>query len=171
MENRASRTCTGAGHHALRRGRHSDPGRIYLVTTVTRGRRPWFADFERGARAAACLADRRLWRDGRLLAWVLMPDHWHGLLELGTYDSLVTAVARAKSCAARTLRSTLPPHARLWGPAFHDHALRRDEHCVKAARYIVANPVRAGLVARVGLYPFWDACWLDHDGADAHTTE
>jgi putative transposase len=28
------------------------------------------------------------------------------------------------------------------------------------ARYIVANPLRAGLVAKVGDYALWDACWL-----------
>jgi hypothetical protein len=28
------------------------------------------------------------------------------------------------------------------------------------ARYIVANPLRAGLVSRVGHYPFWNAVWL-----------
>ncbi|MFV3290267.1 transposase, partial [Pseudomonas sp. NY11955] len=28
------------------------------------------------------------------------------------------------------------------------------------ARYIVANPIRAGLVSRVGDYPHWDAVWL-----------
>jgi hypothetical protein len=28
------------------------------------------------------------------------------------------------------------------------------------ARYIIANPIRAGLVERAGDYPLWDACWL-----------
>ena len=28
------------------------------------------------------------------------------------------------------------------------------------ARYIVANPLRAGLVEKIGDYPFWDAVWL-----------
>jgi hypothetical protein len=28
------------------------------------------------------------------------------------------------------------------------------------ARYIVANPVRAGLVRRVQDYPLWDALWV-----------
>jgi putative transposase len=28
------------------------------------------------------------------------------------------------------------------------------------ARYIVANPLRAGLVERLGDYPHWDAVWL-----------
>jgi hypothetical protein len=28
------------------------------------------------------------------------------------------------------------------------------------ARYIVANPLRAGLVKHLGDYPLWDAIWL-----------
>jgi hypothetical protein len=28
------------------------------------------------------------------------------------------------------------------------------------ARYVVANPLRAGLVKRLGDYPLWDAIWL-----------
>ena len=28
------------------------------------------------------------------------------------------------------------------------------------ARYIVANPLRAGLVTKIGDYPFWNAVWL-----------
>ena len=42
----------------------------------------------------------------------------------------------------------------------HDRALRRDEDLLAVARYIVANPLRAGLVRRVGDYPLWDAVWL-----------
>ena len=28
------------------------------------------------------------------------------------------------------------------------------------ARYIIANPLRAGLCERIGDYPLWDAAWL-----------
>ena len=28
------------------------------------------------------------------------------------------------------------------------------------ARYIIANPLRAGLVEHIGQYPLWDAIWL-----------
>ncbi len=31
---------------------------------------------------------------------------------------------------------------------------------IDVARYIIANPLRAGLVGRVGDYPLWDAVWL-----------
>ena len=32
---------------------------------------------------------------------------------------------------------------------FHDRALRRDEDTLSTARYIVANPLRAGLVKNI----------------------
>jgi len=48
----------------------------------------------------------------------------------------------------------------LWQRGFHDHALRRDEDIEDIARYIVANPLRAGLVRHIGDYPHWDAIWI-----------
>jgi hypothetical protein len=38
--------------------------------------------------------------------------------------------------------------------------LRKDEDLQTVARYIVANPLRAGLVEKIGDYPLWDAIWL-----------
>jgi len=48
----------------------------------------------------------------------------------------------------------------VWQRGFHDHAVRREEDLQALARYVVANPVRAGLVQRTGLYPHWDAIWV-----------
>jgi len=30
----------------------------------------------------------------------------------------------------------------------------------RVARYVVANPMRAGLVKQIGDYPLWDAIWV-----------
>jgi hypothetical protein len=43
---------------------------------------------------------------------------------------------------------------------FHDHALHRDEDLKNLGLYVVANPLRAGLVKSLGDYPHWDAIWL-----------
>lgn len=48
----------------------------------------------------------------------------------------------------------------LWQKGFHDHAIRKEENIQQLARYIVANPLRAGLVEKIGDYPLWDAIWL-----------
>ena len=58
---------------------------------------------------------------------------------------------------------------RFWQSGYHDHAVRSDEQLIATARYIVANPLRARLVRRIGDYPLWDAVWLE-DAAPADKT-
>ncbi|HEV8692754.1 MAG TPA: transposase [Lysobacter sp.] len=94
------------------------------------------------------------------MCWVLMPDHVHWLLQLGSRDALATVVSRLKAASARSVNSGLGRRGALWGPAFHDHALRSDEDVLRVARYIVANPIGAGMVRSVREYPFWNAVWL-----------
>jgi hypothetical protein len=42
----------------------------------------------------------------------------------------------------------------LWQRSYYDHILREDEDVVGVARYVLENPVRAGLVTEVIQYPF-----------------
>ncbi len=154
-------------HEALRKGRQSVAGQVYLVTFTTRDRQPHFVDWDIAAHAARLLSAPSRWQRSRLLAWVLMPDHWHGLIELGCHDDMGPCVGRVKGCSARRLRQSHAGLGAVWARAFHDRALRADEDLVAAARYLVMNPVRAGLVARLGDYPFWDAVWVGEARARA----
>jgi hypothetical protein len=43
---------------------------------------------------------------------------------------------------------------RLWQPGYHEHILRSDEVTEAVARYILENPIRAGLAESFGEYPF-----------------
>lgn len=148
------------GHSALRRGRVSLPGQAYHLTVATRKREPSFRDFHAASAVCRCFHNLVLLGDARLLAWVLMPDHAHWLLQLGDVENLSLVVNRLKSTSARAANAALGRSGPLWTPSFHDHALRGDEDLASVARYIVANPLRAGLVTRVGAYPFWNAVWL-----------
>jgi len=148
------------GHAALRKGRVSIEGQIYLVTTTTLERQPFFADFKAAQAAAQAFEDKAVLADASLLAWVLMPDHFHGLPQLGEQTSLQNPVNRLKSASARRANRAIGREGPLWDRAYHDHALRREEDLLETTRYIVANPVRAGLARCVGDYPFWDAIWL-----------
>ncbi len=147
-------------HHALRKGRVSVANGIYLVTATTLNRQKLFAGFAAGCAAARCFEDARLLGDARMMAWVLMPDHLHGLLQLGERDELSVVANRLKSASARHANRALHRTGGVWTKAFHDHALRSEEDLQSVARYVVANPVRAELVTRVGDYPFWNAVWL-----------
>lgn len=146
------------GKH-LRLGRYSETGRPYLITTVTHGRRPCFVNLI----AARLLIGemRRSDEEGltQTLAWVVMPDHLHWLFSLEE-SRLSTVMNQVKSATAVRVNRRLGRRGQLWQRGYHDHALRRDEDIVAVARYIVANPLRSGLVSRVGDYPHWDAAWL-----------
>ena len=83
-----------------------------------------------------------------------MPDHVHWLVQLNSGANLGEVVRRFKAKVSVVLGSPV------WQRGFHDRALRKGEDVVGVARYIVANPVRAGLARRVGDYPHWDAAWL-----------
>ncbi|MET0815806.1 MAG: transposase [Pseudoxanthomonas sp.] len=148
------------GHAALRRGRVSIVGQRYVVTFTTHGRRALFSNHALALDAAREIHDRRSWQKATLLAWVLMPDHWHGLIELGEGESLSELMRRFKANVSRRLRSQSQGLGPVWAKSFHDRALRRDEDEVAVARYIVLNPVRAGLARRAGDHPFWNAVWL-----------
>jgi putative transposase len=138
----------------LRKGRYSVSGVVYHVTTVTQDRVPLFSDLYRGRVVVRQL--KILQEEGRAdtLCFVVMPDHLHWLMALREGE-LSDAVRHLKGRTARLIRYPI------WQPNFHDHALRKNEDLRAIARYIVANPLRAGLVGRIADYSLWDAVWLD----------
>ncbi|MGH8372393.1 MAG: REP-associated tyrosine transposase [Gammaproteobacteria bacterium] len=146
----------------LRKGRVSEPGRAYMLTTVTYGRQPIFTDLYCGRELANAISyhDRTGWSE--TLAWVAMPDHVHWLLVLGEKGPLEKLMRSFKSYTARVLNVYLQRKgAQCWQSGYHDHAVRKDENLRQLARYIVTNPLRAGIVDEIGRYPFWDAAWLE----------
>ena len=155
------RAHTGNRPHGrdLRTGRWSETGRIYLITTVTDKRQPVFRDLwcARSLIHELREADALEWSS--TWAFVVMPDHLHWLVALGRAD-LSRLVLRVKSRSAIEINRLLGGSGRVWQKGFHDHALRQEEELRDVARYVVANPVRAGLVRSVRDYPHWDARWV-----------
>ena len=94
-----------------------------------------------------------------------MPDHWHGLVELGDGIDLSKLVQELKTNSARKLHLEHAGIGRVWAKAFHDRALRCGDDLVVAARYLVMNPVRAGLTRKIREYSFWHAIWLQETTA------
>lgn len=143
----------------LRAGRFSEAQRIYLLTATTESRGTLFSDFTVGRLVVAELKAAQQEGLVESLAWVLMPDHLHWLIAL-QHGSLSELMRRIKGRSAKQINTLSGRQGKLWQDGFHDRALRRDEDVLPAARYIVANPLRAGLVSRVGDYPLWDSVWL-----------
>ncbi|MBM6446040.1 MULTISPECIES: REP-associated tyrosine transposase [Pseudomonas] len=143
----------------LRTGRYVEPNRIYLLTTNTLHREPIFSDFALGRLVVHQFRRAQNIGLANSLAWIVMPDHFHWLVELENC-SLRRLMRETKSLITREVNLYSGRSGALWQQGFHDRALRRDEDLVKMARYVVANPLRAGLVEKLGDYPLWDAIWV-----------
>ena len=141
-------------YNELRKGRVSQSGVIYHVTTVAQRRIPYFAALDNGRTVVRELMALQAEGRAETLCYVLMPDHLHWLMMLHQ-GKLSDAVRLLKGRSAHAIG-----HA-VWQANYFDHAVRKDEDIRKMARYIVANPLRANLVEEIGDYSLWDAVWLD----------
>jgi len=145
--------------HRLRQGRYSGSNQIYLITTVTHLRKPLFNDFTIGRIVVSTM--KHLHNSGRVssLAFIIMPDHIHWLIQLKN-EGLDKIMHAFKGVSAKQINQSLGIQGKCWQASYHDHAVRKEEDLPNIARYIVANPLRAGLVKKVGDYPLWDAVWV-----------
>jgi putative transposase len=79
---------------------------------------------------------------------LIMPDHVHLLVAFPASDKrMQTIVSKWKEWTAKSLSIQ-------WQRDFFEHRLRKEESRREKADYILANPVRAGLVARTEDWPY-----------------
>ncbi|MGB5472221.1 MAG: transposase [Gammaproteobacteria bacterium] len=145
----------------LRKGRLSLDGQIYLITAVTHQRYPYFRVLAAGRILVREMMRSDAFGCSKTMAFVVMPDHLHWLFSLENAASLSSLVGNLKLNSARKVNDLIARRGHpVWQRGFHDHALHGEAAIIEAARYIIANPLRAGLARRVGDYPLWDAAWL-----------
>jgi putative transposase len=83
-----------------------------------------------------------------------MPDHLHLLVEaLSDASDLIAFVHAMKQRTAYEYRRRLQGGP-LWQKGYFEHVVRDDESTKTQARYILENPVRAGLMTEPLEYPF-----------------
>ena len=76
------------GHKALRKGRVSESGYCYSLTFITNKRKLVFSNPMSATLMSRILNREVILKDTNLLAWVVIPDHIHLLIQLGTQQSL-----------------------------------------------------------------------------------
>ena len=93
------------------------------------------------ALAALTAADCQI----RILAWCLMTNHVHWVIEAGEKHSLATFFRRVHGRYAQYLNARRGRTGHLWQNRFFSCPLG-PTHIWRALRYVEANPTRAGLV-------------------------
>ncbi|RKX23792.1 MAG: transposase [Candidatus Zixiibacteriota bacterium] len=134
--------------------RYDPEGRPIFVTCVTFNRAPILTDNVALASASYQYV-RRL--GAKAVAWVVLPDHFHAVIELGDASlSDVVRLFKAKFSgqyrSARGVKS-----GRIWQHRFWDHIIRDESDYAHHVDYIHYNPVHHGLVLSPFDYAFSSA--------------
>ena len=147
------------GSRRLRSSRWSEHNRPYMCTAKVEHRQPVFSDIFVGRLVVNAMrfSDANGWTS--TYAFVLMPDHLHWVFELTGSKSLSEVMAAIKRRSARAINRHFERTGTFWQDGFHDHAVRREETLEHVCRYVVMNPVRAGLVESIEDYSLWDWKW------------
>jgi putative transposase len=97
-----------------------------------------------------------------IIAYCFMPDHLHALVAgLQQAADLRQFVKDAKQYSGFHYKREFG--RALWRPSYFERVLRAEEDRWGVARYIVENPLRAGLATRADEYPFLGSCVVEKE--------
>jgi putative transposase len=97
----------------------------------------------------------------RLLAWVIMPNHVHLLVEMWQ-TPLSKLLQSWKILTSKRANALLGRSGQLWQEDYRDRYMRDEEHYGKTVRYIENNPVKASLVKSAEEWRFGSAWYRVH---------
>ena len=142
----------------LRGGRMSAPFQTYFITKCVEARRPILAAPSAAEIVIGSLAHARRQGQIKLVAFVIMHDHYHAIFSLLPGQDLSDLMRRLGSYTANRIRRELDLGHVIWqADGFYDRACRNEEEVLDAVEYVHHNPVRKGLVASPGEWSFSSA--------------
>ncbi|MCV2368423.1 transposase [Roseateles oligotrophus] len=140
------------------------PGAVYHVSSWSEAGNPAFADEADREVFLGLLAKTMQRFDAQVLAYCLLPDHYH--LVLYTRQANLSRLMRHLGGVYTQYHNR---HQRSDGALFHGRfkaiLLDRDAHLLDVCRYVELNPLRLGLVARAEQWA-WSSFRV-HAGLDA----
>ena len=117
---------------------------VCFVTSVTNNRRKILVEHPDLLLAALGKYSEQL--QFRLTAYVILPDHFHGLIECGGND-ISKIMKLVKLSFSKSYRNRLGVRVgHVWQSRFWDHIIRDQDDMNRHIDYIHYNPVKHGLV-------------------------
>ncbi len=100
----------------------------------------------------------------RLLAWCVMPNHVHAMLEPTADWALADVVGSWKSFTAKQANRLLRRTGAFWQREYFDRYVRNERHFATIIAYIENNPVKAGLVPEARLWRWSSSRYREEAG-------
>src|SRR5271155_2200022 len=93
----------------------------------------------------------------RLLAWVVMPNHVHAMIEQMEGHRLTGILHSWKSYSAHAINKARASNRQVWSPDYFDRYVRNEDHYAHVKYYIEYNPVKARLTKKPEDWPYSSA--------------
>ena len=120
----------------------------------------------------ADLVQSNLWHHDcakyRLLAWVVMPNHVHALIEVWQVP-LGKILQGWKGYTSKEANRILGREGTFWEEDYFDRYIRDEDHLRRVIRYIENNPVKAHLARSAAEWPWSSAGFRSRADLSART--
>lgn len=128
-------------------------GIIVTFTLCIKGRKSFFVDKDIFKKFQEILLDELKQFNCSAFVYLFMPDHIHLTLTGNeSYSNIKKCLVMFKQKTGFWLAQNRPEIK--WQKDYYDHILRSKENLDIHVKYILSNPVRAGLVEYWKLYPY-----------------
>ncbi len=145
--------------------RYFVPGGTYFLTVVTYARRPILTTDAGRSLLRSAILKIQASRQFRVFAIVLLPDHWHAVIQLPPGDTnYSTRIRRIKDeFTVNWMAAELPEAAvtdaqrrkgerGIWQPRFFEHTIVDEKDLERCTDYVHWNPRKHHLVKRIRDY-------------------
>lgn len=139
------------------------PGSKVFLTIVTYQRMPIFKDAQNAARLMDCFQHVLQNHSASLVAYVILPDHIHLILQTGAEISNYSVIVKeVKRRFTKSIESSVPVNRSramrkergVWQRRFWEHTIRDEDELGSLIGYIHSNPVRHGYVILAKEWPY-----------------
>ena len=149
--------------------RGQQAGFVYHVINRGNGRATIFHKAQDYQAFLSMLALAKARHPVKMLAFSLMPNHFHFVIEASHHQSLSRFMQWLLTSHVRRYHKHYGSSGHVWQGRFKSFPVQRDEHLLVVLRYVLQNPVRSGLAASVDDWP-WSS-WCRNELADPCSVE
>lgn len=130
-----------------RKNRYAPGGVIFHVINRANARQRIFHDDKDYSSFVWLVREARTTFEVRVLAWCVMPNHVHLVLQPRTDDGLSRMMHWIMTSHVQRHRKRRESIGRIWQGRFKAFPVQESAHFATVVRYVERNPLRAGLVS------------------------
>ncbi len=107
----------------------------------------------------------------RIYHWVLMPNHYHLLIEIDKPERISSLMAGIARSYVHYHHKKYGSSGHLWQGRFKSQPIQKELYLLACGRYIERNPVKSNIVSIVEDYPYSSAAYYTAGKEDGLTEE